>query len=156
MWEINNISQAVSFLYSIILGIFFSAFYDIFRSLRLLKKQTTLAVFLQDIIYFLIIAIVTFICLLSLTNGEVRAYILIGILLGFLLFLFTISKFFIIALSFILKIFFKFLSIVLNGFYLIILKIDYFIIFFLKNTLKCFKKVLKRLRCLLYTNRKSF
>ena len=128
MWEIDNFSQAVSFLYSIILGIFFSAFYDIFRSLRLVKTQTSLAVFLQDIIYFLTTAIATFIYLLALTNGEVRAYVLIGILLGFLLFLFTVSKFYIIALSFILKMFFRFWNFILKGFYLIIGKIDNFMI----------------------------
>ena len=84
MWEISNTSQAVSFLYSIILGILYALFYDIFRAVRIVKPQTAFSVFLQDLFYFFITAIVTFIYLLALTNGEIRAYVLVGILIGFL------------------------------------------------------------------------
>ncbi len=155
MWEISNISQAVSFLYSIILGIIYALFYDFFRAVRIVKPQTAFSVFLQDLLYFFITAIVTFIYLLALTNGEIRAYVLVGILIGFLLFIFTISKYYIIALTFVLKLIFNFINLILKGFYIIIGKLDLLITIFLKNTLKCFKKGLKRLITLLYTNRKS-
>ncbi len=155
MWEISNTSQAVNILYSVVLGIIFGLIYDFFRSLRKCKPHTILSVFIEDILYFLVLSVITFIFLLAITNGQVRAYALIGILLGFLLFIFTLSKYYIIALCFILEQFFKLQSLILRGFYLIIGKIDYFIIAFLKNTLKCFKKGLKKLICLLYTNRKS-
>ncbi|MBQ9919839.1 MAG: spore cortex biosynthesis protein YabQ [Clostridia bacterium] len=155
MWEISNTSQAVSFLYSIILGIIYALFYDFFRAVRIVKHHTAFSVFLQDLFYFFITAIVTFIYLLALTNGEIRAYVLVGILIGFLLFIFTISKYYIIALTFVLKLIFKFINLILKGFYIIIGKLDYLITIFLKNTLKCFKKGLKRLITLLYTNRKS-
>ena len=155
MWEISNTSQVVGFLYSIILGVIFALIYDLFRAYRIVKPQSNLLVFLQDIVYFIFTTLLTFIYLLSITNGEVRAYILIGIFLGFLLFLFTISKYYIVAVTFILKVIFRVENVILIGFYIIIGKIDYFIIIFLKNNLKCFKKGLKKLGSLLYTNRKS-
>ncbi|MBQ4120173.1 MAG: spore cortex biosynthesis protein YabQ [Clostridia bacterium] len=155
MWEINNTSQAISFLYSIILGILFAIIYDFFRSLRKCKQHTILLVFIEDILYFLILAVITFIFLLALTNGQVRAYILIGILLGFLLFVLTLSKYYIIVMCFLLKLFFKLLDLISKGFYIIIGKMDCFITDFFKNTLKCLKKGLKKLVCLLYTNKKS-
>ncbi len=155
MWEISNTSQAVNFLYSVVLGVLFAFVYDFFRSLRKCKPHTILSVFMEDISYFFILSVITFVFLLALTNGQVRAYILIGILLGFLLFIFTLSKYYIIAMSFLLKLFFHLLNLISKGFYLIIGKMDCFIIGFLKNTSKCLKKGLKKLMGLLYTNRKS-
>lgn len=155
MWEISNTSQAISFLYSVVLGIFFAIIYDFFRSLRKCKQHTILSVFIQDILYFLILSVITFLFFLALTNGQIRGYILIGILLGFLLFVLTLSKYYIIVLSFLLKLFFKLLNLISKGFYIIIGKMDRFITDFFKNTLKCLKKGLKKLICLLYTNKKS-
>ncbi len=149
MWEINNASQIITFFYSLVLGIFFSIFYDVLRAFRIIKQHSKLLVFIEDILYFSFNSIITFIFLIATTNGEVRAYVIIGLILGFILFFITLSKYFLKIICWIfsiIKIFFMYIN---SKFY-------YFsesILNFFKNTLKCLKKVLKSIGELLYTNR---
>ena len=105
MWEINNSFQIFTFLASIIVGIIYCAFYDIFRALRYVKNFNNFIVFIQDIFYFFIISVTTFIYLLSTTNGQIRFYVLVGILLGFIIFLTTFSRYFIFVINKILTFF---------------------------------------------------
>ncbi len=154
MWEINNNLQLLSFLYSCVLGFIFEIFYDLFRALRIVKPHNNLAVFFEDIIFFLIIAIASFIFLLSVTNGEIRAYIILGIIIGFMLFYRFVSRWFLKFLNLLFCGLFKLTSWFSKGFYWLFSKIDKIISEFLKNTLKILKKVLKNNRELLYTNRK--
>ena len=154
MWEISNISQVNAFLYSIISGAFFALFYDLFRSFRNVKKHTNLLVFVEDIFYFSVIAVITFILFLCLTAGEIRGYILIGISTGFLLFFMFFSKYSLIVFTAVFKLIKMLLLYFKKIFYATFDKIDVFMSDFLKNTLKCFKKDLKTLKVLLYTNKK--
>lgn len=103
MWEISNNTQLYSFFISCIFGIGYCIFYDIFRSLRKVKKHSAIVVFLEDIIYFSIIGIVTFLLQLAFSAGEIRLYLLFGILLGFIVWNFTVSKFLIMILVFLIK-----------------------------------------------------
>ena len=153
MWEINNTAQIFAFLYSLCLGCIFCLFYDFFRAFRFAVKLSDFSIFLSDIFYFLTISFVTFIFLLGVTNGELRGFVFFGVLLGFLICYFTVSRFFIRFLKFIIKnsvkIFNKF-NLVLNNFFS---KADNFItknLIFIKNT---FKKGLKKVKGLLYTKK---
>lgn len=154
MWEINNVSQIYSFFYSILLGMFFCCFYDFFRSIRFVKKTKVTIVILQDLLYFSCISIITFIFLLSVSNGEIRAYIIFGILIGFFLFYKTISIFFKKLLIFIFNGYYKFFCAFNRRFYLLFDKIYITFATFSKNCLKCFKKGLKIPKGLLYTIKK--
>lgn len=140
MWEINSLSQFISFLYALALGGIFCLFYDIFRSFRHIFKFGDIAVVFQDIIYFIIISFVTFIFLLSVTNGEIRGYILFGIALGFLICALTISK-----------LFFKILTAFLGVFSCFFRKVRLFAAKIFKNIENTFKKGLKKVKGLLYT-----
>lgn len=153
MWEISNRSQISSFLYAIILGVIFALLYDIFRAFRLAKSSGTINVFFQDIIYFVIISILTFIFLLSTTKGEIRAYIILGTLLGFFISKLTLSKYFVSFLNFIFKTFSKVLYTLSLRFYKMADKIYLIIKKFCRNSVKCFKKGLKKASSLLYTIR---
>lgn len=95
MWEIDNSFQLFSFLASILTGIVYCLIYDILRAYRKSKAVDDLTVFFQDLIYFVVISIATFVLFMALSNGEIRAYILIGLLLGFLLCFFTLSRLFV-------------------------------------------------------------
>ena len=154
MWEINNTNQITGFLYAVILGIFFAIIYDILRAFRIIKNHTSFLVFIEDAVYFLIISPITFIFFLSITAGEVRGYILIGILLGFTAFFMFVSRYSLKLFCVFLNIIKRVLIVFNKWFYLIFDKLDLFVTNFLKNTLKCFKKGLKMLVGLLYTNRK--
>lgn len=95
MWEIDSSFQAVSFLYSVLFGVGYCLFYDLFRAFRKLYNPTAISVFFEDLIYFLIISFLTFLLLMSLSNGEVRGYIIFGIAVGFAVCYFTVSRFFV-------------------------------------------------------------
>ena len=151
MWEINSALQILFFGYSLCLGVIFCIFYDIFRALRKVTKINDFSVFLQDIFYFVIIAFITFVFLIATTNGEIRGYIIFGIVIGFLVCFCTISKFFI-----------KLLNLIFKGLFTVFRKINtiyncifskterFFIKIFnlIKNTCK---KLLKKVKGLLYT-----
>ncbi|MBQ3547316.1 MAG: spore cortex biosynthesis protein YabQ [Clostridia bacterium] len=92
MWEIDNSFQLISFLVSCGFGVIYCLLYDLLRAVRKVNEVSDATVFLQDIIYFFVISIATFMLLTALSNGEVRGYIIIGLLLGFLLCFCTFSK----------------------------------------------------------------
>lgn len=155
MWEIHNNLQIFGFLYSCVLGIIFCVFYDVIRTIRIIKKHNNLTVFFEDIIFFLTVSVTTFIFLLSITNGEIRAYILFGIIIGFTLFNRIFSKCLIKYTKVIFKLIFKGISYISKCFYWFFGKIDMFISIISENSLKIFKKGLKITNSLLYTNKNN-
>ena len=150
MWEINNSLQTICFLRALVLGVFLCLLYDFFGSLRKAGISSDFAVFIQDILFFIIASPLIFIFLLATTNGEIRLYIILGIAIGFLIFKMTVSK----LLVFLLSKFFKALFFVsgfvnrgINGFFVAISKLfkSFFekTLTFFKKSLKSFKKGLK-------------
>ena len=157
MWEISNNTQIFNFILALVCGLIFCLFYDLFRAFRVCFNFKDSTVAFQDIIYFLVISILTFCLLLVTVNGQIRGYILFGILIGFLIFKILFSKLIIVVFVFIIKIF-KFICLKINKFLLkffavagsileknfkIILKIAKKV----KNTCKI---LLQKLKCLLY------
>lgn len=158
MWEISNNTQFFSFWIAALFGVIYCLFYDILRSLRKTVVFSAVAVFFQDIVYFIIIAVVTFMLMLSFTDGEIRAYILVGVLLGFVVCNFTVSLFFRKFLKFlfslILKGFNGFCKVFARSLEFIFNKLGQFGSFLLKNfkkMLKFLKKILKHRRKIVYT-----
>ncbi len=158
MWEINNGFQALSFLYSIIIGIILAVFYDILKAIRISFKISDFAVFLTDIIYYIISAVASFCFFLSVSDGEIRFYILFGFVIGFLIWRITVSKFFIIILKYLFSLIFKinkFLSDKIYGFFDAFFSFTVGIskkaIIFLKNSENTLKKLLKKTKDMLYT-----
>ncbi len=77
-----------------LLGAILCMFYDLFRLLRLEHRFSTLAVFLQDLFFWAVCAVVTFCFLLTQSNGKIRSYILLGMVAGFALCRLTLSVLF--------------------------------------------------------------
>lgn len=103
MWEIDNNFQLISFLISCGVGVVYCLIYDILRAIRKSTDVTDGTVFLQDIVYFIIISITTFMLLTALSNGEIRSYVIIGLILGFLLCFCTFSRINLKILAFLFK-----------------------------------------------------
>ena len=103
MWEIDSLSQVFGFLYSAVFGFLCSAVYDILRAARAETKFSAVAVFFQDIIFSLICAVACFCLLLSVTGGDLRIFVFIGIALGFIACRLTLSRILIIVFSKIIK-----------------------------------------------------
>ena len=79
------------FFMSLGLGAIFGALWDIFRILRLGIPLGRMFIFLQDIIYFAIICILTLIFFYFFTFGGFRLFVLLGEFLGFLIYYLTIG-----------------------------------------------------------------
>ncbi len=140
MWEISNNSQIINLLYSSVFGILICLIYDILRSLRCVVKFRKFLVFLQDIFFFVLLAITIFCFLLVTTNGEPRSYINLGITFGFFICRLTFSRVFFIALRFIFTKIFRFFYIIKVKFF----KISKKLLYLYKKSSFLFKKLLKK------------
>ncbi len=85
--------QADLFLTSVLLGVYLFCFYDFFRALRRVKKYKNIQVHLQDLLFITIITVYGFYTYLYENNGEIRFYYFIGIVIGGVLYLATISNY---------------------------------------------------------------
>ncbi len=103
MWVIENNQQLFSFVAAVIFGAVFCLFYDLFRAYRSVLSCSTLSVFFQDIFFWLTVSLTTFLLMLALCSGEIRAYVCFAELLGFLLCRLTLSKLFLFVTVFFLK-----------------------------------------------------
>ena len=164
MWEIDNTDQTLTFLIFFIYGIALKMFYDIMRAKRKVRKSGKIRVFFFDLLFWTVNAAVTFLLLLARTNGEVRGYTFFSGLCGFIFCHFTVSKVWMKILIFIIKIFYKIcdrISVVLyrTASLLTCFTGKIFKIFLkcMKKGAKSVKKLLKNIKCMLYTekNRKS-
>lgn len=89
------ISQLYSFLAYIISGVLISVFFDIFRVLRKSFKTSDLVTYIEDIIFWLATGMFLLYVIFKFNNGEIRAYIFLGIALGVTLYILLFSKYFI-------------------------------------------------------------
>lgn len=79
------------FLMSIFLGFSFGALWDIFRILRLSIPSGKIFIFIQDVVYCLIICLSTLIFFYFFTFGGFRLFVFIGEFFGFIIYYFTIG-----------------------------------------------------------------
>ncbi|MEG1244403.1 MAG: spore cortex biosynthesis protein YabQ [Oscillospiraceae bacterium] len=93
--------QTRIFFLSIGLGFSLGFLYDIFYIVRMNITKNKFAIYMQDFLYLLICAFLTFIFILALSSGIVRGYILIGEFLGWLIYYLSTG---LIVVSFINKI----------------------------------------------------
>lgn len=158
MWEINVGNQFATLAFSICLGFILCASYDILRALRKIGLNSFFAVFITDILFCVLSALVTFIFFMARTSGEIRGYVLITEVIGFALFRVTVSRF----VLWFFTCFFQFVKKVIiylnKGFEYLYLKTDSIILKtcrFIVKKLKTIKKLLKKGRKVLYTNKNN-
>lgn len=96
--------QAYLFLISIAVGAFCGFVYDNFRVVRKLIKHKKFNVYVEDGLFWIIVTSVTYYIFLHKNNGEVRMYMILGIGLGFVVYILTVSKIFVKVYSEALKI----------------------------------------------------
>ena len=81
------------FCYSLALGFGLGLFYEVFRILRaVFPWWGALVIALQDVLYWSVCGVATFLFFIQFTNGEVRSYALIGEGLGAALYLLTLGR----------------------------------------------------------------
>lgn len=90
---IHVADQTIDFLYALIFGGLLGVFYDIFRILRIAFPTRPLTVFIQDLSFWAVCAVVSFLFLLTNVDGSVRFFLLLGECIGATLYYFTVGSF---------------------------------------------------------------
>lgn len=133
-------------------GIVIGVLFDIFRILRKSFKTADWLTTLQDILFWILAGFVILFSIFKFNNGEIRSYIFVGIALGVLVYMLTLSKYIVkysvIIIKFIKKIVSYPINLILKIFKLFIIKpvkfltrkISTFFTKIFKNSSKIIKK----------------
>lgn len=141
-------NQAYIFLYSCIGGMLIAFVYDLFRIKRkTFKSKSSLSIYLEDFLYWLIVSGILFIIFYSSNDGELRGFIILGILLGVILYILLLSKIVTAILMWVIKFLFKIIYLFVLMPLKILIKIfkrpTKFLIRKCKGLIKKVKKILK-------------
>ena len=93
--ENSILNQLYSLLIFTLSGIIVGIFFDIFRILRRSFKTADIVTYIEDFIFWILTGIFLLFMIFVFEKGQIRSYTILGIILGFILYLFTISKYFI-------------------------------------------------------------
>ncbi|NJD01056.1 MAG: spore cortex biosynthesis protein YabQ [Ruminiclostridium sp.] len=85
-------SQAYVFLCSVAGGVVIALVYDIFRIMRKVIKTGSLFTYVEDLLFWILVAVVMFATVYYSNEGELRSYIFLGTLLGVVLYALLLSK----------------------------------------------------------------
>ena len=91
--EVENLVtvQTMIFLRSLAIGAVLGVVYDLFRIFRMTVRCGKVSIFVQDCVYYFFCGLVTFSFMLSASAGQIRFFILLGELLGAVLYLTTLG-----------------------------------------------------------------
>jgi len=89
----NQIAQDTElFLLSVLLGVFFGLFYEVFRLIRLAIPHSTFLVACEDFFFFLPVTAVFLLFTYAVSWGVIRWFSLFGVSIGFFLYRETLGK----------------------------------------------------------------
>jgi spore cortex biosynthesis protein YabQ len=86
-------NQAYVFLISILVGGVLAIIFDFFRLLRRKGNTKNYVVYIQDVLYWLIVTFIIIISAFITNDGELRGYMFIGYILGAVIYVVTISPY---------------------------------------------------------------
>ena len=81
-----------------ITGLLIGFLFDFFRIQRKVIKTNDFITYIQDILFWIISGIIVIISMVKFTDGEIRSYMILGIIVGIVLYFVSISKY-IMAIS---------------------------------------------------------
>lgn len=139
------IIQLYSLLIFTITGITIGIFFDIFRILRKAFKTPDIITYIEDIIFWIFTGIFFLFVLFKFNNGEIRNYVIIGLLLGIMIYILTISKHFIKANVIIINLIKKIISYPIKLIWNLLNKIFRPFSFMLINIKKTFKNFCRKM-----------
>lgn len=91
----NIFYQIYMFALCCVFGIVLAIIFDVFRIIRRLVRTGVCMTFVEDIIFWVLSSLLFFAVILKFYNGEFRVFMVVGILLGAITYLGSLSKFFI-------------------------------------------------------------
>ncbi len=87
------LNQTYVFLWSVLVGVILAIIFDFFRILRRKGKTKNYIVYIQDIIYWILVTIIIVASAFITNDGELRGYMFIGYLLGAVIYIVTLSRY---------------------------------------------------------------
>lgn len=153
MWEISLSLQIKTSLYGMALGVLLCGLYDIIKALRSISNNGAVGIFVGDIIFSVLSAIITFLFLLATTDGEIRGYALFFEGVGFLISRLTVSVFFLKLFCKVTGFFVKAINKISKLLFKISVKTEGLFLRFTDVCKKIIKKLLKKGDELLYTKK---
>lgn len=132
--------ETITFFIFIFVGIIIGIVFDFFRALRKVRKYRDKYIYLQDILFFVIIGIILSMVLIYNLQNELRVYLFFAIFLGITIYVSTLSIYIVKIFSKIIQIsnsIFEFIFMPLSLYKYIFMTIYDFL---LKNTKKCCNK----------------
>ena len=132
-------NQAYLFLVFSLTGVIIGILFDFFRILRRSIKTPNIITYIQDILFWILTGIIVLYSIWYFNNGELRIFVFLGLIIGILIYMTTLS-------SIIVKIFTKILVFGIN-----ILKVPFKIIYSLISKIitgivVLFNKITKKLK----------
>lgn len=156
-------NQVYAFVIFILNGFLIGLLFDIFRILRKTFKTPNFITYIEDIIFWILSGIMLLYSIFKFNNGELRAFIFIGVFLGTMLYMLVFSKLLINVSMYIINT----IKIILN--IIIVIPIKFIIkiltqtiykptMFLCINLSKLFKKIMSffkgKTKSMLFINRK--
>ncbi|MCX7711966.1 MAG: spore cortex biosynthesis protein YabQ [Clostridia bacterium] len=103
-------NQAYVFLCAVAGGILIAFLYDLFRIRRKALKTNIVFIYIEDFVYWILVALVMFGIVYFSNEGELRGYIFLGTLTGVILYILTLSKIVIGSAIMIIKVIYRIVS----------------------------------------------
>lgn len=88
-------SQLYSLAIFFIVGVFIGILFDLFRIIRRTFKTNDIITYIEDIIFWILVGLILLFSIFFFNKGELRSYVFIGLAIGFITYILTISKYFI-------------------------------------------------------------
>ena len=89
--QVSN--QAYIFLCSVIGGALIGFIYDVFRIKRKAIRTNSIALYIEDFIYWIIVSLVMFGMVYYSNDGEIRGFTFLGTAIGVVLYILLLSKY---------------------------------------------------------------
>lgn len=93
MWLLLFQDRGAAFLASLLTGAFIGLIYDVFRVGRVIYSGGRIKLFFEDVLFFLMAALVFTVFMFNATMGVVRMFAALGALAGFFAYRFSLGLF---------------------------------------------------------------
>ncbi len=86
------LEQLYSFAIFILVGFLIGLLFDMFRISRRTFKTSDIITYLEDILFWILTGLLILFSIFKFNNGDIRAYIILGIFIGLALYMLVFSK----------------------------------------------------------------
>ena len=103
--------QAYLFIVFSLTGVVIGILFDFFRILRRIFKTSNIITYVEDVLFWILTGVLILYNIWYFNNGEIRIYMFLGIIMGLLIYMLTLSNIIVSLFSKILKMLIRILEI---------------------------------------------